>query len=386
MKNTIKNIAAVLLFVASAFTVSAQDTLVGPMLPDKYYAPERPDTATLNSHTEYFVLYYQCQRSGLIKYTDTALTVYGIAASLMTPPEYNPPASVAMDAMLIYDTSRSALHDEHLILWELYGTNDSIVQVKETTVPIGSMAPDYYWNTQFTQPFGSAFPVLPMYESYFDEPVVVEDSFVVGRTNVNGGGYNKPGEIFERENWSVSVPSFWVADIDGENEQRVTNSISWTHQRTFYIIYDTIYHPEIQDSILYLDSVGMDTVESSYWRRDRTYNAGHVFLFPIITPRPDTVRSDTTVTTDTSQTGIGRMTLVDRNTTVSPNPATQTVRVASGFGITAIEVFDAAGAKVHEQKASGMTATLEVGRWARGTYMLRIHTAVGIATKKLVVQ
>ena len=51
----------------------------------------------------------------------------------------------------------------------------------------------------------------------------------------------------------------------------------------------------------------------------------------------------------------------ERNTIASPNPATG--KVDSGF-----------------------STILNAGSWHRGTYLLRIRTAMGTATKKLVVQ
>ena len=102
-------------------------------------------------------------------------------------------------------------------------------------------------------------------------------------------------------------------------------------------------------------------------------------IFPIITPNPDTNRTQDSL-------GIGRMTPVERNTVVSPNPATGAVRVASGFGLQHIEVYDAAGRRVYAADATGLQTHIDVGSWPRGAYTVHVRTAVGTAIKKLLLQ
>ncbi len=70
---------------------------------------------------------------------------------------------------------------------------------------------------------------------------------------------------------------------------------------------------------------------------------------------------------------------------INPNPATKQVHVATNFSLTQIEAFDEQGRLVQTLPASGLKATLDVSSWPRGTYLLRIHTPLGTATKKLVI-
>ena len=53
-----------------------------------------------------------------------------------------------------------------------------------------------------------------------------------------------------------------------------------------------------------------------------------------------------------------------------------------------LEAFNAAGEKVHELRLPDMplSATLDVSRWPSGTYILRLHTPQGVASKKLIVK
>ena len=71
---------------------------------------------------------------------------------------------------------------------------------------------------------------------------------------------------------------------------------------------------------------------------------------------------------------------------VQPNPATETAKVASSFGLTRIEAFNSAGDRVYDAPHTGLTATLDVSRWPAGTYILRLHTPAGTVGKKLIVR
>ncbi|MBR0169630.1 MAG: T9SS type A sorting domain-containing protein, partial [Bacteroidales bacterium] len=75
-----------------------------------------------------------------------------------------------------------------------------------------------------------------------------------------------------------------------------------------------------------------------------------------------------------------------RYVSVSPNPATGSAEVLSSFGLSRVEVFNAAGRKVMDLKAEGLKATLDVSKLPSGAYLLRIHTPQGMTTKKLVVR
>ncbi|MBR0169237.1 MAG: T9SS type A sorting domain-containing protein, partial [Bacteroidales bacterium] len=101
-----------------------------------------------------------------------------------------------------------------------------------------------------------------------------------------------------------------------------------------------------------------------------------------------TVVIDTTVvdTTHVDTVAINTVRLLERYVSVMPNPATERVQVLSSFGLSRVEVFNAAGRKVMDLKAEGMKATLDVSKLPSGAYLLRIHTPQGVTTKKLVVR
>ncbi len=77
---------------------------------------------------------------------------------------------------------------------------------------------------------------------------------------------------------------------------------------------------------------------------------------------------------------------IESSVFVYPNPATNEAMVLSSFGINEVEVFDMAGSCVLRQEASGLSAKLDVKALPRGTYIVRIHTPMGVTARKLAVQ
>ncbi len=102
-------------------------------------------------------------------------------------------------------------------------------------------------------------------------------------------------------------------------------------------------------------------------------------LFPILAPPDSTWGGEGTESVQTAD-------LVSRYTNVTPNPASQQVRITSSFGLKSIEAFDAAGRRFCRVEAHGMAGTLDVSAWPRGTYVLHITTLNGTAVKKLIVE
>ena len=136
---------------------------------------------------------------------------------------------------------------------------------------------------------------------------------------------------------------------------------------------------EIEYNFLGFRHTTADGSDSIHWVRFFEDEMIHI-LFPILTPLPDTTTNDTTLSA-------GEPDMLRRYTAVTPNPATGRAKVVSSFGLTLVEAFNAAGEKVHELRLpdAPLTATIDVSRWPSGTYILRLHTPQGIATKKLVV-
>lgn len=79
---------------------------------------------------------------------------------------------------------------------------------------------------------------------------------------------------------------------------------------------------------------------------------------------------------------------VDVNTLsyVYPNPAKDQVTLASSFNMEKVEIFNMLGQKVYENTLNGNATTVNVADFNNGTYIVKIFTEAGLATKKIVVE
>lgn len=74
--------------------------------------------------------------------------------------------------------------------------------------------------------------------------------------------------------------------------------------------------------------------------------------------------------------------MIDRMTGVMPNPASESAKIVSSYGLNQIEVYNASGTKVFDQKVQGYSVTLDTSRWPAGVYVVHIHTPYGMSTKR----
>ena len=72
--------------------------------------------------------------------------------------------------------------------------------------------------------------------------------------------------------------------------------------------------------------------------------------------------------------------------TITPNPAKGRVRVQSDCGLKGVEVYDAQGRQVLSLTADGKEAELDISQWVAGSYVVRVHTLQGTASRRLVVE
>ena len=78
--------------------------------------------------------------------------------------------------------------------------------------------------------------------------------------------------------------------------------------------------------------------------------------------------------------------LADQFTYLMPNPATSAVTVASSFRISSVDVFSLTGQLMASAKANAMSVPLDLSSFPAGTYIVRVSTNHGMATKKLVIK
>ena len=352
MKTTLKTLVAALLLATSAHA-TAQDTLFSREIPGNYQQPYYwLDSAAWDTIEFISTGSEQCgiagHQVGIIKHADSALTVYGIAAGLSCRLDFGDSTEIEWFSHGIADTSRVALEDEQLRLW-VFEDSDIVQRGEDLTVKIGSEKPDYYWDWQVDS--GRVHMPIHMFERYFAEPVVVTDSFMIGKPTVNGlapegGAYVANGHLVEHRNWPVSIRGYYFScglDLVHSGEYVMSCMPKSSDD-------DGLFHRERGDYV-------------------------HYIIFPILTPNPDT-------TSD----GIGNVRAEERLVVVMPNPATGQVKVVSSFGLTAVEVYDAAGRRVLSRDAQGLQTRIDVSAWPRGAYVVHIHTPHGTAVKKLLVE
>ena len=145
-------------------------------------------------------------------------------------------------------------------------------------------------------------------------------------------------------------------------------------------------YPAIRFSGVSDDNASVLQPRVKYWRDEDFWEekAGDqwIWLFPILTPNPDSTFYEPD---DSTQTSI-QMNVLERYVSLQPNPASDEATVLSSFGMTGVEVFDMAGSRVMEKDASGLTTKLDVATLPRGTYIVRIHTPMGTASRKLILK
>lgn len=78
--------------------------------------------------------------------------------------------------------------------------------------------------------------------------------------------------------------------------------------------------------------------------------------------------------------------LPDSAVDLTPNPASGEVTVRCSERMTLLELFNAAGDKVHSQQLSTTNYKLSTTNFPTGTYLVRITTEQGVATRKLVIR
>jgi len=77
---------------------------------------------------------------------------------------------------------------------------------------------------------------------------------------------------------------------------------------------------------------------------------------------------------------------VNSLTYVYPNPAKDQVMLASSFNMDKVEIFNIMGQKVYENSVNGISTTVNVADFTPGTYVVKMFTEAGLATKKIVVE
>ena len=352
----------------------AQDTIHSNILSGSYYCNYWQTFDTMGNLTNWGAA-PTADAEAFRLFSEDTIVVYGIAAAMSTMPLMYP-GTYQMHWELYEDTTYKDVM-EYLRLYE--AETDSLRQIGEDLPVHITVTPvSYYLDLGLVDgtPRHRPLPILPMYERYFSEPVSVVDSFYVGkslRTSRRGTTHSYT---------NMDVITFGLNNgtyAQGIYTFRTDTSTTFPGHPYEPEHYGWIYssHNDIRLIFPILEpNPTPDTTVVS----DTTYIGDTLIVTDTVI-----IGGDTIITTDTIL-SIQNGTLLDRLTGVMPNPAVGTAKVVSSFGMSMVEAYDMSGTLVHRQKADGLATTLDVRRWPTGTYLLRIHTPQGTATKKLVVR
>ena len=279
--------------------------------------------------------------------------------------------------------------------------------------------------------------IRPVYEFYFDQPHVMCDSFYVGffrpyisnnistevRTYFAMDSINTSMECFDPR-FITSIPCSttgvttttgkwncfpilqpcpppeirldsldmwnkvlsWDGDVQDSFQLSVTDYSQPADSGTIFGLTDTTYSVvDWPRDVLYAARVRVKCTsnEAKCPAVDRWSPWSEPVYFYFGPDMPDTTSVDTTGTGGDT-TGIATADL--QQISITPNPATGTVTVRSAEQMTEIEVVDIVGASVLRQQASGLAARLDVKALPRGSYTVRIHTPLGVTSRKLILQ
>ena len=311
--------------LVSVVSMKAQDTIYHPL--DNYYQIEPWPGDTL----PYLALSYTSggiwnRRVGIATHTDTVLQIYGIGGFFYGAYHSSGQTCLRCDLQLLAKNKNGG--------WDRL--ESSILDWNETPIA-------HYVQLDRIDPQYESWPPQPdaghfyrAYELYFDTIVDVRDSFAVVQqvaTSLDCIGLG----------FMALIPN---------------------HPSTEALIPPSTYLRENAENVW------------GYGRRQSYFT-----IFPLLSPdyHPPVQPNDTT-----GQTGIH--TLADGVTTVQPNPARERVRAVSSAGLLRVEVYDMVGHRVYGVDATGNSHYVDVNGWPAGTYIMKLHTPIGVATKQLVVQ
>ena len=346
-----KKIALIMLALLPTMAGWTQDTLRDPFRVN-YFTNHIPNIPACPYRIEFVGLWGdECGVAVKEMYVPKgdSLKVYGVAACMMTdrdccfvPQGYDAEQAAAWIAQFwkgYRDTTWAECY-EYLGIYKSFG--DSLVPQREVLVHRLEDTPAYYVETGNNQWYCPDF-IYPMYEKYFDSPIVVRDTFYLGTTQ-----RSCPSTI-----GLVDHIGFNLMLINGGSVQSEyhVGKYCWPDEGNVF-----------------------------WWWNDRmSYDGRYYLIFPILTPDPNAPEPGDTTAVEAAD-------MVSRYVTVQPNPAMEEARVLSSFGLERIEAYNNEGRRVLDRAAEGMEATIDVKAWPAGTYLLCVTTPMGTTTKKLLVR
>ncbi|MBQ7062179.1 MAG: T9SS type A sorting domain-containing protein, partial [Bacteroidales bacterium] len=80
------------------------------------------------------------------------------------------------------------------------------------------------------------------------------------------------------------------------------------------------------------------------------------------------------------------ITLAEQYTYLMPNPAKDAVTVASSFRVKTVELYASDGKLLQRKEVNAVGTTLSLEGLPAGIYFVRVYTAAGATTKRLLIE
>ena len=267
----------------------------------------------------------------------------------------------------------------------------------------------------------------PVFEVYFDEPVIVTDSFYVATTNHYGEDSLRRTITctFMYDPFGLYAPC-WPQHYKVGIVSASGNTLVWQHKYESYVLFifpiiDTVQpvcmvpqglRVSGQDSAgvrLVWDSAEHNRLWSIAYGRADADPEGYAeqpcattdFTITDLVPGVEyaaRVRavcfdnntysewSDTVRFVREGEVGIGTPDDLRTSVIIRPNPAHTVVTVTADAAIRYIEVYDLQGHRLLGRKAYGKRAVIVVGDWPKGSYLVHTNTTIGTNIQKMVVE
>jgi hypothetical protein len=389
--------------------VTAQDTIDGRLRVENYFYPQYWPWKNIQNATVGVTIPLSSNGEfGLLYETTDTLTIYGIAAAIRDGSETH----------TCLDTSYANSFEFLRIYESIHASgSDTLRCIDQVKVHLHTTPIAYYANFNRINPT-SPVGIWPMYEQYFNAPIVAVDSFYIGMTmyipmssgtqtifacpplllGSTAATHDYRMIVHMPDNayipgWTTgSAPSFLLFPILTPDSSVVPNDTVIVGD-TNIVSSDTVI---VGDTLIITDSIAVwdtlvvndttitcDTLYSS----DTSVICDTMVSIDTIVTLDTIVRVDTVLLNDTILV-IPERGLLGRMVGLMPNPATATAKVVSSFGVSTIEVFSMAGEHMLTLRLpdTPLSATLDVKALPRGSYIVRIHTPMGITSRKLILQ
>lgn len=373
-------------------------------------------------------------------HTPAPIRVIGVAAAI----------SGCQQAFYAVDSVTAHRFPEYLQLYQIYDGDPYLVDQGEWHLEDSHRyisLPGGDWHT------GERKSFFPLYEVYFKNGYVVEDSFMVGTTCHNNA-------IVEEPYYGDGGPLVWKTIRNPTRVTYIENNINYNHplrwapggemlwyQETghdfirfhdtrwgalcIFPILDTGYVPPHVECPIVTDLNTRPIDESSLWivwPDNPDHSRWQAVIGPVGTD-PDSAQPRTSyahyirandLVPDSQYVAYVRgwcdrdsswgawsnclrfsindssandslditspQNIVDRFTSIFPNPAHGQATVYSSFGLRALAAFSLDGREMLRMPASGLSASFSTDHWPAGSYILQIRTPRGTAVKTLLVR